>query len=602
MPSREQYSHLYLQDLSDADLNRLNQCCQKWQLNDTVFADKISNWFNNFREQGDWPLALNVVTGLTYYSEADFLDLLRQRQDDVGRFLHDSQLDPARLFFAVPDDVADSATRHAHPLSKVWQLPNERFFPFSRIGQMSLGKADTLILFNNTYGSGKQFMRDVWPSVRPLLGQVGAVLIVGAVMAAPALDLFTRQANGAHIIPQYASKGVADSKRFTASEVARLKILGSRIHGKFPLGYGNCGLLLAYHFQCPNNSLPLIWADGKNNLHKGKAYPWTPLFAYLGKTDPEATAAPATPAQEASGPDHGAPFVPGGLKASAPPKSFDELADLLAQPDNWQQLHDGRWIGFFQRASRDKKWPDWEPDATGFHAFCTRLVPSGAQLLSCLLTVLSMGKSATLSVLPGSQVSSLLQAVCAVGIERWIQDAATVLPNPPDLAEGVRLTLNDDWIIYLVAVEKYQRKAKLSSDLASTVPPLIKPVAPLEGFQPADQLAPACEAIEACYTGKSPATPPTREYITLISDALRQERGDVILGVDHTDGKNPLQNPAVRRAALLELDAPTVIYGNTGPDGQAAQGFEDTLRRMIDTINQKLFPNNTTHPAAGKTL
>ena len=53
------------------------------------------------------------------------------------------------------------------------------------------------------------------------------------------------------------------------------------VYPKGALGYSNSGLLLAYSHQCPNNTLPIIWANGVNNEVDGKkGCPWNPLFEY----------------------------------------------------------------------------------------------------------------------------------------------------------------------------------------------------------------------------------------------------------------------------------------------------------------------------------
>ncbi len=286
MPSRNQYKHPYLQNLPEVELQALSERCRDWGLHPTEFAKLVSNWFKNFREEADHPLALKLLHAIEYYSEAAFNELLADRKAEVLRYLLDNNLDPKRIWFAVPSDLADSAVRHAHPLSKVWALSNARFVSFEQIGAMlggTLGAQDTLVLFNDTHGSGKQFMREVWPQVQPLVGKVGAVLIVGAAIAAEALALFRQKAHGVQILPGHATASVRQMKGFTSADVSRLVELGGRVYPGHPQGFGQCGLLLAYHFQCPNNSLPLIWADGKNNVQGEREYPWNALFAYRGK-------------------------------------------------------------------------------------------------------------------------------------------------------------------------------------------------------------------------------------------------------------------------------------------------------------------------------
>ena len=288
MPSRNQYKHHYLQSLPEADLQQLAERCRDWAMDSVVFAALLSNWFKNFDKPDDHPLALKLLNSIDYYNEARFNELLQERRASVRRYLIDKNLNESRIWFAMPDARADSAAHHAYRLSKVWGLPVERFVSFDDIARQlgaNITSADTLILFNDTYGSGKQFMEEVWPGVQPLLSRVGAVLIVGAMIAGEAQTRFRAEALGAHIIPENIVKPINKNVTFSREEVERLTELGNRVYSSHPQGFDGCGLLLAYHFQCPNNSLPLIWADGKNNAVSDKAvYPWNPLFPYRPKT------------------------------------------------------------------------------------------------------------------------------------------------------------------------------------------------------------------------------------------------------------------------------------------------------------------------------
>ncbi|URK88554.1 hypothetical protein LP421_15960 [Rhizobium sp. RCAM05350] len=84
------------------------------------------------------------------------------------------------------------------------------------------------------------------------------------------------------IIPNASPSKSADLI-LSGEEWERVKRLGSQVYPKYPVGFGDAALLVAYHFQCPNNTLPLIWADGENNKTGGSCYPWKPLFPYRPK-------------------------------------------------------------------------------------------------------------------------------------------------------------------------------------------------------------------------------------------------------------------------------------------------------------------------------
>ena len=371
MPSRQHYSHTFLKNLGEIELGQLAERCRKWGMNPHDFAARLDRWFDNFDEPTDYPLALQLVLAVQYHSDADFKELLLSRQKAVQRHLHQRQLDSSRIYFAVPDDLADSATRHAHPLAKVWKLPNEHFFAFQQLqgaALQKLGAQDSLVLFNDTYGSGKQFMREVWPHVAPLLDTVGAVFIVGAVIAEEALALFQQQAKhgnkAALIVPIAPSQGIKKTHGFTAAQVGRLEELGRLIYPKYPLGFGDCGLLLAYQFQCPNNSLPLIWANGENNAVNGRAYPWTALFAYEAKTKLSEVPLEALPVVPASTPAPEIRATPAPVSAPPPPApsarivqvvehkrfNLETPAPALPSPPAWATAHGkdefGIWAEF----------------------------------------------------------------------------------------------------------------------------------------------------------------------------------------------------------------------------------------------------------------
>jgi hypothetical protein len=46
-----------------------------------------------------------------------------------------------------------------------------------------------------------------------------------------------------------------------------------KAHARLPRGYGGCGLLVVFQHDCPNNSLPVLWAENRR---------WAPLFRKSG--------------------------------------------------------------------------------------------------------------------------------------------------------------------------------------------------------------------------------------------------------------------------------------------------------------------------------
>ncbi len=138
-----------------------------------------------------------------------------------------------------------------------------------------------IVLFNDTHGTGAQFFREVLPLInRALAGTERPIFIVGLFIGQKAQERFAELPNNFYVIPDSQAPSIfSPNFAFNESDIGNIKAIGSRVYPRHPLGYGNCGLLIAYYYQCPNNSLPLIWADGENN----SGIPWNPLFCYKPK-------------------------------------------------------------------------------------------------------------------------------------------------------------------------------------------------------------------------------------------------------------------------------------------------------------------------------
>lgn len=144
------------------------------------------------------------------------------------------------------------------------------------------------ILFNDTHGSGKQFVSDF----SDFIDLVGAenVLIVCLSITNSALDRFKNNLPEIKIIPEVPTPTLFELNVFTQKEIKMIAELGNKVYPEHPNGYDGVGLLVAYYYQCPNNNLPIVWANGLNNsytkkgsINEGVGYPWVPLYEYMPK-------------------------------------------------------------------------------------------------------------------------------------------------------------------------------------------------------------------------------------------------------------------------------------------------------------------------------
>lgn len=255
-----------------------------WEL-DYDFLSTLDRWFGNFSYE-DKDIALKVFRFIDYFGPQRWQARLGELFVSIKRHLHDADLSIDQLIVVTPPGAGDSSHRHAYDIAKAWHMPREQVMSISDLPARAMSRR-ALVLFNDTHGSGRQFMDEVWPALDSLPGTPATIFLTAIALGREAYDLFVASLpSHVKLLPDSPTLSASDS--FTANELSRVERLGQRIYPKHPLGFGGTALLTAYYFQCPNNSLPLIWADGRNNLMSGfPSYPWSPLFAYRPKSKPK---------------------------------------------------------------------------------------------------------------------------------------------------------------------------------------------------------------------------------------------------------------------------------------------------------------------------
>jgi len=189
------------------------------------------------------------------------------------------------------DEPMDSSNRFIYDLDKQWKVPESKTYKSSELtDEIMHNHNNFFVFFNDTHGTGNQFVK----TFKKQIDKIGASNcgIVSLVMTDLALENF-RDNFGSDILiePSFQSTKSIDKYQdeglFDTKDISSLAELGTKVYKKGVLGYKDTGLLVAYLHQCPNNTLPIIWADGENNIVDGQSFPWKPLFPYIKVKEPE---------------------------------------------------------------------------------------------------------------------------------------------------------------------------------------------------------------------------------------------------------------------------------------------------------------------------
>jgi hypothetical protein len=270
----------FLKNLSEKELYEIATRIENWGLNTTSFEETVSRWFGNFNAN-DKELALKIFSNIDYFNPARFSERLIELFSSVKQYIFERGISQQNIVIGVPTGQGDSAHRHAYDSHKIWGLSLNQISTIEELYQRDL-TGYVLVLFNDTHGTGNQFLRDVWEKVKKLPNPPQETVVLAINIAKQALKNFREKLPNVFVIPDIATRSAESI--FTANEFERLRLLGSKVYPEHPLGYGDTALLTAYYFQCPNNTLPIIWADGINNSYNNQeGYPWYPLFPYIPK-------------------------------------------------------------------------------------------------------------------------------------------------------------------------------------------------------------------------------------------------------------------------------------------------------------------------------
>jgi len=236
---------------------------------------KITRWIAQFHDD-DISLAIRILQEIKYYSIENIRSMVRSL---VGlTYHHFHQISRDRILFIPVGRPYEGSSVIARALRD--EIRNERRIKhMSDLEKLDPGTFDALVFLEDFSGTGNT-LRAWWDNVEPLvLPRNVPFAIALLVLNYRAREIVEQFINILCVDELDESYNVISthSQRFTETEKQRI-IHYCRLTGcdnKYLLGYGNCGLLVAFKHQCPNNSLPILW-------HTCERTQWEGLFKRSG--------------------------------------------------------------------------------------------------------------------------------------------------------------------------------------------------------------------------------------------------------------------------------------------------------------------------------
>ena len=270
--------HPWLSQQNSDNLLKISNKSKEYELSE----ENIVSWFGNFSSEEEYELALKIFFLIDYRSNKRSIDSIKIYKNQIEQSMY--QLNRKNIVLISSDKNTDSSNRFIYDIAKEWEILEINVFRQSQLENSVIkDKENFFIFFNDTHGTGNQFVKDFKNTVDSI-GQ-GNCAIISITMTDVAIKRFNNEfPNIALIQPSFQSSKNIDKHQYdnklNSKDIKLLKKLGEKVYSKGVLGYKDSALLIAYSHQCPNNTLPIIWANGINNEIENKAYPWKALFEY----------------------------------------------------------------------------------------------------------------------------------------------------------------------------------------------------------------------------------------------------------------------------------------------------------------------------------
>lgn len=242
----------------------------------------VLNWLMQF-DNDDIDLGVRIIRNLNVISFEDLNTALTIAYSKLERMAIDkgTQISKENTLFAGIGDSAKSGAMIGYNFRIINELSEENFMNEKSLHYLESGMIDNIVLIDDIVGTGNQATEEIkslTQKVTPLgVKNIFLLTAVGMQAGIKAISHNTK----AHVFSAFEYSeldtvacldscfydGIPHEARAEAK--LRLEYYGRIINHDYPLGYGSIGALIAFFYNTPNISLPMIWSS-KNS--------WIPLF------------------------------------------------------------------------------------------------------------------------------------------------------------------------------------------------------------------------------------------------------------------------------------------------------------------------------------
>lgn len=237
----------------------------------TVTEQRIDRWLDQFR-RADRDLAARVLDIVDFITNEQIAAAFRSILNSLPGWDIDAvRRDGIWRFVPFSSSAGESGDTMLHKFRLANRMTarsyNELFIYKSDLFRANLGPQDTVVFVDDFSGSGTQVC-NAWPETEELLPGKPKIFLALVASTVRARDRIQRETEIV-VVPH---QTLAETENifsafcdcFTDDEKENILRYCRRADRNQPKGFGECGLVLVFAHNCPNNSIPILHKSGNN--------------------------------------------------------------------------------------------------------------------------------------------------------------------------------------------------------------------------------------------------------------------------------------------------------------------------------------------------
>ncbi len=259
-------------------IDHIKEIHESWK--SSISLDDVIKWILQFDSE-DYDLAIRIIEHINFLNFSDiknalaiaYSKLIRKSIDKGTKITH------ANTLFAGIGENGKSGSMISYHFRVINELSEENFSDNDEL--IEAGKVENIVLIDDVISTGQQASKEIkrlTEKVTPFgVKNIFLLTVCGMKDAIVKIEDETKAYTFSAI--EYSTKDTVidlDGRFYQGITYEEREVLKSRIeyYGKVayprqPFGFGKIGGLIAFDFNTPNTSLPIIWSDNNS---------WIPIF------------------------------------------------------------------------------------------------------------------------------------------------------------------------------------------------------------------------------------------------------------------------------------------------------------------------------------